>query len=405
MQAPHDFSNLFLDMNAFFAAVEQQVQPKYRGKPICIAPYTGNTGCCIAKSYAAKAYGVATGFSVGDAKKACPKLIVLESRPELYMFYHREILRVLESFTPFLKVLSVDEFNIKLRGSDQNRTKAILMAKNLKATILDKVGDYLTCSVGIGPNAWLSKVAGELKKPDGLTIVTQKELISLYKKLKLTDLPGINFAMEHRLRQKNINTSLDFFNESLVNLSRYFGHPGRLWFYRLRGFEVDEFSSPTKSIGHQHVLAPKYRNKLYARRVLSKMAAKCSHRLRGKRLAARGIAIYIGFWGAPSWRKNITTSPLSDSSSIQKLVLKIYDECPFSFNPFRLGVTLFNLMPNESRQIALFREVEKSLQTSIAIDKINDKFGPETIHPASMCEVDDAAPNRIPFGNPERLEF
>ena len=96
MRQPINYSNLFLDMNAFFASVEQQVQPSYRSRPICVAPYTGNTGCCIAKSYEAKDCGVQTGVSVGEAKKLCPQILILESRPELYMFYHREIIKVLE---------------------------------------------------------------------------------------------------------------------------------------------------------------------------------------------------------------------------------------------------------------------------------------------------------------------
>src|SRR3990167_5849513 len=175
MRQPINYSNLFLDMNAFFASVEQQVQPSYRSRPICVAPYTGNTGCCIAKSYEAKGFGVQTGVSVGEAKKLCPQILILESRPELYMFYHREIVKVLESFSPFVQVLSIDEFNIRLTGLDQTYEAAVKMADDIKKTIRERVGDYLYCSVGIGPNRWLAKVAGELKKPDGLVVLILKE--------------------------------------------------------------------------------------------------------------------------------------------------------------------------------------------------------------------------------------
>lgn len=405
MQPPKNFSNLFLDMNAFFASVEQQVQPPLRGQPICVAPYIGNTGCCIAKSYEAKGLGVQTGHLVGEAKKLCPQLVVLESRPELYLFYHREITKVLNSFSPFVRALSIDEFNIKLTGSDQNQNAAMKMAHGLKQAIREKVGDYLNCSVGISANTWLSKVAGELKKPDGLVVLTLKELPTLYRNLKLTDLPGINFAMEKQLLAKKIKTPLDFFSASMTNLSLWFGHPGRVWHYRLRGFETDDSKTPTKSIGHQHVLAPKFRNKTATRQVLAKMTQKCSRRLRSKNLLAGGMSVNIGFWGAPSYHQNIRTGIVSDSQTIQKLALKFYDQCPVTLPPFRLSITLFNLVQNKNQQISLFKEVEKSRQASIAMDKINDQFGDETIYPASMIGSGEAAPNRIPFGDPGRLGF
>lgn len=405
MQPPKDFSNLFLDMNAFFASVEQQVQPPLRGKPICIAPYTGNTGCCIAKSYEAKAFGINTGHLVSDAKKLCPQIIILESRPELYMFYHRQIAQVLEGFSPFLRTLSIDEFDIKLTGLDRNKNAAIKMANNLKQAIRKKVGDYLNCSIGISANSWLAKVAGELKKPDGLVILTLKELPTLYRTLQLTDLPGINFAMERQLKRRKIKNPFDFFCQPLNNLFRWFGHPGRVWYHRLRGFETDDTKTTTKSIGHQHVLAPKFRDKMAARLVMTKMAQKCAARLRSKNFYAGGVSIYVGFFDAPTYHKNISIGLIADSQSIQKLVLKLYDECPVKNPPFRLGVTLFNLVQIKDRQISLFSEIEKSLQVSIAMDKINNRFGDETIYPASMLGFADAVPNRIPFGDPKRLNF
>ncbi|MCX6809623.1 MAG: hypothetical protein NTZ65_02665 [Candidatus Berkelbacteria bacterium] len=392
-------------MNSFFASVEQQVQPVLRGKPVCVAPYTGNTGCCIAKSYEAKSFGISTGHLVGDAKKICPQIIVLESRPELYMFYHREIVKVLEGLSPYVSIRSVDEFNIKLTGSDQKEKEAIKIANGFKKAIREKVGDYLSCSIGISANSWLAKLAGEQKKPDGLVLLALDELPAFYDLLKLTDLPGINVAMERQLLNRNIKTPLEFFNQSMVDLSLWFGHPGRVWYYRLRGFETDDYKSPTKSIGHQHVLAPKFRNKIAARQVLSKMAQKCSRRLRNKNLYTGAIGVCVSFLNAPSYHKSVSTGLIADGQTIQKLSLKLYDDYSGTNSPFRLAVTLYNLIQIKDKQISLFSDIEKSLQLSIAMDKINDQFGDETIYPASMLGSSDAVPNRIPFGDPGRLEF
>lgn len=392
-------------MNAFFASVEQQVQPPLRGKPVCVAPYTGDTGCCIAKSYEAKNFGIGTGTLVGEAKKKCPQIIIQESRPELYMFYHKQIVKVLESFSPFLRVMSVDEFNIKLGGLDGNYTAAIKMAHDIKKAIREKVGDHLSCSVGIGPNMWLAKVAGELKKPDGLTVLSIEELPALYRSIELVDLPGINVNMARRLRARKIKMPFDFFQSPLENLSRWFGHPGRVWYYRLRGFEVDDIKPATKSIGHQHVLVPKYRTREAARRVLVKMAHKCGERLRRKELWACGVSVYVRFLDGPSWGRNVTVDLVSDSKNIQRIALSLYDSCKIKKPPLMISVTLFNLAQTRGEQISLFKDIEKSLRISKVLDQINDTFGPGTIIPASMFATNDAAPDRIPFGSPDRFGF
>lgn len=402
MQKPTDFSNLFLDMNAFFASVEQQVQPTLRGKPVAIAPYTGNTGCVIARSYEAKKFGVEIG-TVATAKKLCPQVKIIESHPELYLYYHRRILKVLESFSPYVEVKSVDEFNIRLTGSDKNEKKAVKMAEGLKEKINKEVGDYLKCSIGVASSFWLAKLVGESKKPDGLTVLKLKELLYFYKNLKLTDLPGINVRMERQLHRKKIKSVLEFYGSTLSNLSLWFNHPGRVWYYRLRGYEIDTKTNLTKSIGHSHVLAPEFRTKILARRVLSKLAEKCAARLRSQRFYAQGISVGISYLGGSGFFKKKKLDLVSDSSNIQKAAFSLYDSINIYKPPLKIAVTLFDLAKTQNEQISLFLENEKSKEISKTMDKINDRYGSDTIYPASMFDVDDAAPDRIPFG-PPRLD-
>lgn len=404
MQKPTNFSNLFLDMNAFFASIEQQVQPTLRGKPICVAPYTGNTGCCIARSYEAKKYGISI-CSVKEAKELCPEVKIVESRPELYVFYHRQILKVLESFSPYVEVKSVDEFNIRLIGSDKNPENAFKMAMGLKRKIAEEVGDYLKCSIGISSSFYLAKVAGESKKPDGLVFLALGDLLQFYRKLELKDLPGINTRMERQFNRRRIKTVLDLFNQPLTNLSAWFGHSGRMWYYRLRGYEIDEKKSTTKSVGHSHVLAPEYRTRHLARRVLAKMAEKCAVRLRSKNLWANSVAIYVSFLGRGEIYKYMNTDLVCDTRSIQRTALSLYDACIISKLPLKIAVTLFNLKQIRREQISLFSDIEKSKQLSKTLDKINDKYGVDTIYPASMFDTGNNAPDRIPFGDPGRLRF
>jgi DNA polymerase-4 len=404
---PKDYRKLFLDMNSYFASVEQQVQPTLRGQPVGIAPYTGDSGCIIARSTEAKQLGVKTGQRVGEARALCPRMIIVESRPELYLFYHRQILKVLENHSPYITPLSIDEFVINLTGSDQSEKKSLLMAKSIKQMLNAKVGDYLKCSIGVGPSTWLAKVAGESKKPDGLTVITTSGLTDLYRKLKLLDLPGINWRMERQFLQRNLKTPLDLYRYPLANWQSTFGHLGRTWYFRLRGYEVDYRESATKTIGHSHVLAPEFRSRAGAYGVLKKLIAKTGKRLRNQKLTAACVYVHIGFWGQPSFHVGRKTPEFSDDFSLNKYVFGLLTDLKFSARPARVAITVFNLKPAIGRQLSIFPELEKRISLSKATDNINDRYGAKTVHLGDSHAAIDTAPDRIPFGKPryEILNF
>lgn len=397
---PKDFSRLFLDMNAFFASVEQQVQPPLRGRPIGITPYTGDTGCVIARSYEAKNYGVKTGDTVGDAKRKCPKIQIVEARPALYLLYHKEILKMLNRHSPFISPLSVDEFSIKLTGSDQSLQKSLLMAKNIKTDSNKQVGDYLKCSIGLGPSVWLSKVASEIIKPDGLTIVTLEKLADFYQRLDLLDLPGINFQMKKHFLTRGLKTPLDLFEFSLGQWQSFLGHMGRLWYFRLRGHEVDEHVIKNKTIGHSHVLAPEFRHYREATSVIKKLIQKTGRRLREQHLIAGGVYLAISFYNHQHFNESRKTADFSDDQTLTEHLFLILKQCRFTEKPLRVAVSVFNLKPALAHQRSLFPEIEKRLLRSLAVDRISDRFGSNIIYPASVMEAKDSAPDRIPFGLP-----
>lgn len=397
---PQNYANLFLDMNAFFASCEQQVQPTLRGRPIAVTPYTGPTGCVIAKSYQAKDFGIQTGDLIKDARTLCPELEVIESRPALYTFYHKEIIKMLERHSPFVTPLSIDEFVIKLKSHLRARLPAIRIAQNIKQDIRQNVGDYLKCSIGIGANKFLAKVAAESKKPDGLTVVALSELEPFYRRLDLLDIPGINWRLQRQLNARGIYTALDLYQRSMTQLRRAFGHPGKVWWLRLRGYEVDDLKIPVKTIGHSHVLAPKFRSREAARKILVKLVKKAGTRLRRAKLSARGVAVGIGFWQTGWFHQLRRCDQFNDNQSFIKNALAIFNQCRFPGRPMMVAVSAVNLVRPRGAQINIFPEIEKSRRASRAADKICDKFGPEAIYPASMLGIDTAAPDRIPFGQP-----
>ena len=146
---------LFLDLNSYFASVEQELEPKLRGRPIAVVPVVADTTVCIAASYEAKAFGVRTGTQVGDAKRMCPGIALVEARHELYVEYHNKIVEAVERMVPVTSVMSIDEMACRLIGREQPLLAALDLAHRVKAEIRNTVGSTLRCSVGLAQNRYL----------------------------------------------------------------------------------------------------------------------------------------------------------------------------------------------------------------------------------------------------------
>ncbi len=163
---------LFLDLNSYFASVEQELRPELRDRPMAVVPLLADTTCCIAASYEAKQYGVRTGTQVGEAKRLCPGIVLVEARHELYVDYHHRVVEAVESCLPVTSVMSIDEMACRLLGREQPLLAALELAREVKAAVRRKAGATLRCSVGLATNRYLSKVASDMEKPDGLVALT-----------------------------------------------------------------------------------------------------------------------------------------------------------------------------------------------------------------------------------------
>lgn len=164
---------LFLDLNSYFASVEQQDRQELRGRPVGVVAVETDSTCCLAASYEAKAYGVKTGTSVKDAKVLCPHISIVAARPKLYVEYQQKIIQAMEEHLPVYKVFSVDEMGCQLMGRERFLPNATTLAYRIKQS-LRNLGVALRCSVGLAPNCYLAKTAADLCKPDGLTILLKK---------------------------------------------------------------------------------------------------------------------------------------------------------------------------------------------------------------------------------------
>ena len=257
---PDRFGFLHIDLNSFFASVEQQLHPEYRGRPLAVVPTKADTTCCIAASYEAKWRGVKTGTMVKEAKELCPDIILVEGRHELYTEYHDKIVAAVETCIPVTAVRSIDEMVCQLMGREQEPPRARRIALDIKQAIKDDVGKTLRCSIGMAPNRYLAKIASDMQKPDGLIGLLPSQLPRAIAHLDLRALPGVGAKTEVRLNAKGIRTM-----PQLLALDRREMHG--LWdsvwgdrlYHWLRGGNTGDDGAPVpselqKSLGHSQSL-------------------------------------------------------------------------------------------------------------------------------------------------------
>ena len=272
---------LYLDLNSYFASVEQQLQKHLRNKPIAIVPIMTDATCAIAASYEAKAYGVKTGTMIYEAKKLCPELICVEAKHENYVAYHHKILAEIDKYIPIEIIASIDEVACKLIGNQKQEEQASQLAKNIKKGLQKNVGTYIRCSIGIAPNRFLAKTASNLEKPDGLQILYSKDIPERIKHFKLSDLTGIGRAMEYRLNKSGILSIPELYNITPKHMRKIWGNvQGEKFWHMLRGEEITDIKTERKTIGHSHVLEPKWRKIKLAEKVMSRLLLKAASRLR-----------------------------------------------------------------------------------------------------------------------------
>jgi DNA polymerase IV len=408
---------LFLDMNSYFASVEQEVQPHLRGKPAAVVTVDAESTVCIAASYEAKAFGVSTGTALGEARKKCPDLNVVVARHEIYVDYHERIVKAVEENCLHVsKVISIDEMECRLTGRDMQLANAQELARQVKQAIRS-VGKTLRCSVGLAPNRFLAKIASDMKKPDGLVTITQSQLPQVLFSLKPRDLPGIGHNMEQRLLRQGIQTMEQLCQLDMDQMTQIWGGVlGARFWLKLRGSDFDERESHKSSISHQHVLPPNLRTRDQACAVGKKLLHKAAVRLRQAKLWTSAMAIFVlfskdqnakeddqnGYWlhhGRPVWEASLRFPSCQDTMTLVNVFHEAWKDCP-KRRPVMISVALVDLVPEDMRNMTLFDDMyggEKVDRLAQVMDSVNAKFGSTTLYLGGIHHVKEAAPPRIAF--------
>jgi DNA polymerase-4 len=400
---------LFLDMNSYFASVEQQLRPELRGKPVAVVPMLAETTCCIAASYEARRYGIKTGTLVQDARLLCPKLEIVEARPKEYIRIHHQILQAVDTVLPVEAVLSIDEMVCKLMGREKEPTHARKLGEQVKRAIYRQVGVELRCSVGLGPNRFLAKVAAEMHKPDGLTLLQLSDLPHRLYSLHLRDLPGIGPGMEQRLFKHGVTTVEQLYRLSALQLAQVWGSRvhGFAWWHRLRGADLPEAPTRRRSLSHSHVLPPVFRSEAGARAVLTRLVHRAAARLRHEGYWAGSLALFARFLDGGEkrkWDTYVRIQPSQDTLTLLRLALGLWQQKPEG-TPFKVGVALGSLIPELELNWPLFESDQKLVHLAQAMDKANGKYGPQALYFAGMYRTEQSAVTRIAFSRIPDLDL
>ena len=426
---PDLFGFLHIDLNSFFASVEQQLHPEYRGKPTGVVGTMADTGTLIAASYEAKAFGIMTGTKVGEAKALCPEIILVNGSHEKYAETSQAIAKAVERICPVAHTPSIDEMVCELMGRERQPPNARRIAFDIKQAIKDDVGDTLRCSIGMAPNRYLAKIASDMQKPDGLIGLLPSQLPRAIAHLELRDLPGVGARTEARLNAKGIQTMAQ-----LLALDRNGMHAlwNSVWgdrlYHWLRGAETGDDGAPVggdiqKSLGHSHVLAPEFRTDAGAWAVAHKLLHKAAMRLRMEHFFTGSLAVTIKYSLHPEqaalvaaqakrvkkhssgitqtgWGMEARFRPAQDTLSLLEALQGCWAQRPTGpehARPFFVGVTLTRLIPEDEMQAMLFEEPGNRNQLSATMDKLNLKYGHTTLHFAGMLPARESAPTRIAF--------
>jgi DNA polymerase-4 len=418
------FGFLHIDLNSFFASVEQQLHEEYRGKPLAVVPTKADTTCCIAASYEAKALGIKTGTQVGKAKEICPEIVLIEGDHADYAKYSKAISDTVELVCPVAHNPSIDEMVCQLMGREQEPARARKIALEIKESIYKNVGVALRCSIGMAPNRYLAKIASDMQKPDGLIGLLPSQLPRAIAHLELRALPGVGARTEVRLNAKGIRTM-----EELLALDRAGMH--KLWdsvwgdrmYHWLRGEETGDdgatvMSGIQKSLGHSHVMAPEFRSQDGAWSVAHKLLHKAAMRLRMEKFYAGSMGVTIRYQLTKQqaeqmrskrhfsgikhsgWGMEARFRECQDTLTLLEVMRQLWKQRPEGAEfqrPFFVGVTLRDLTPESEHQAELFADPNNRPQLSATMDKLNLKYGHTTLHFAGMLPARESAPTRIAF--------
>jgi DNA polymerase IV len=371
---------LHLDMDAFFAAVEQLDDPSLRGKPLLIG-HDGPRGVVATASYEARPYGCHSAQPMAVARRLCPDAIILPVRMRRYSEASRQMFAILDQYSPVVEPLSIDEAFLDLAGTEPLIGPPPRLAERLKQQIREQLG--LTASIGLAPNKFLAKLASDMNKPDGLTIIPPQQVQAVLDPMPVTRLWGIGRATAARLESRAIRTIAQLRRLPRQWFDDFFGSDGQRYHQLCRGIDSRPVVSDgqARSISHEQTFATDVTDPAEIRSVLLDQVEHVAQRLRRQGLTARGVALKIRFGDFQTISRSHTLACATDAThELWQAAQKLFDNWPFQ--PVRLIGFAAERLNRTPPQPTLFPDAQHLRRRGLdtITDQINQKFGPRTIH-------------------------
>lgn len=381
---------IHIDMNAYFASVEQVCNPALRGKPVAVCG-EGRT-IIVTSSYEARKYGVETGMTLPEAKKLCPKLILVIGNHEKYIDTSLKIHKILLGFTNLVEVFSIDECFVDVTGIDKFSGGPVEIAKKIKQKLKEELG--LTCSIGISSNKLLAKLASGMQKPDGLVEIKKENVPRVFEKLPAEDLCGIGRKMKVRLEALGIKTAKQLGDTPLEALTGHFGFIGRILKNMGQGIDSSKVKpyleeEQLKSVGHSHTLPKDTRDLEIIKSFLMMLSEKTGTRMRKYKLAGRTVSLVVRYCDFYTFSKQHSIRQYINSGpDIYNTAYRIFEGLLPLKKPVRLlGVSVSSLVLDSGQQF-IIEGLSKIDRLMDAADAINSKYGEFTIKPASVISAE-----------------
>jgi DNA polymerase-4 len=393
---------ILVDMNAFFASIEQHDFAFLRGQPVVVTNGMQGT-CIITSSYEARAYGIKTGMRLREAQARCPQVIQRAARPHRYAEISRRIMHSLHDITPDIEIFSVDEAFLDITHCQQFWGEPEYIAHLVQKKVHDVSG--LSCSVGLSGDKTTAKYAAEVKKPNGLVVIPPWEAKARLQDVPVTELCGIGVGVGHFLAQYGVYTCGDMEKLPISILSQRFGNLGRRMWLMCQGMDPEPLCTnvaPPKSMGHGKVTPPNTCDPDVIRTYLQHMSEKLAARLRRHNLYAQqffiGLRHYERGWIGDTVRLIL---PTQDGQKIYQLCLQVMNTRWQGEPIWQVQVTA--LRPSaQGQQLDLFMQPDhNSVPRLTVIDQINQRYGELTLAPARLLNR-SSMPNVIaPAWKPE----
>ncbi len=393
MNEHKQLSIIHLDLDAFFASVEQRDNPAYQDKPLIVGGISGgggnlNRGVVHAASYEARKYGIRAGMSIWEARQKCPQGIFVPSRMSRYLEISQKFFQICSNYTPLVEPLGMDELFLDVSGCESLFGPIYVIGRKIKEKVYRELG--LKVSVGIAENKFLAKIATNLGKPDGFYIIPSKDIKKILYPLPISALWGIGRKTEESLKKSGVYRVEQLAKMPDSIIENLLGKNGKKIKLLAQGIDESPVTPPltVKSISKEITFPTNITEKEVLIKELLKISQMVGYTARKEGYKGRTITLKIRFHNFTTFNKSKSLeNPIHLDDIIFKTVIELLDKVRLKKGGVRLlGIRLSNLTPgNKRKQLKFLRDKEDKLEKlSQSLDKIREKFGSKAVTRASL---------------------